>query len=1065
MRPSIVLRNEHSRPPEGRRRLRGARRALAPFLTLAALALGPAAAPLAAQATGTIRGSVVSENARPLAGAQVSIPGTGVGALTNSTGQFLLLNVPSGQHAVRVQMLGYGTSERQVTVTSGETARVDVQLAESAIALDELVVTGTAGGQQARALGNVVGRVSAAEIQELAPTPNVSDMLSVNVPGVRIMATGGEVGAGGVQRIRGASSVSLGGDPLVYVDGVRVSGGNRIGGVGTVAFNHGEPSPINDIPPETIESIEVIKGPAAATLYGTEASNGVINIITKQGAIGEPRIDVRLRQGAYWLPDPVNYFSPTYYRCRGVSQTVDVDPSLQCERGDVVEVRVLKVDKEIYGNDWFQTGMRPAFGADVSGGAGTLRYFFSADWDKEEGYVDYNFRDRLSGRANLSFNPMEELSFDFNLGSVRSTAQSASPQQPITTAIIWGCPSPGCEPGSGASSALDGPRRGYIGYLPERFEEDIEGFQFVDRTTSGLTVTHNPFEWFTHRLVVGGDFSSIRDTRLFRAGGKLGMSNSSGRRDVGNTRSTYMSADYGASATWNPLASLSATTSAGTQFYRRLRESTLSRGDNFPVEALELVSSAAVRTASEEFVENRSLGVYFQEELGWRNRFFLTGAVRGDDNSAFGENFSFVVYPKLSASWVVSEEPFAQNLPWLTTFRLRGAWGRAGTQPDVFDAVRTYEPVTGFEGSPAIIPENVGNPDLKPEVGDEIELGFDAGLLEDRLSAEFTYFRQRTLDALIRVPTLPSLGFPGFQFQNLGETRNQGIEIALNAQAYRSGNVGLDLSFTLASAKNEIVDLGPQDFVIQNVTEGQYMVPGFPIGGIFAKRVVSAELQGLPIFNPTTGLPQRQRTIASSRMCEGGELVEGTNFSRGGGAAVPCDQAPLVYWGQPLPVWSGSGSVNLTLFQNLTLYGLVDFIQGRTWINGDIRSSAHSFFQTRAVVEGNDPIILSYLDMGAEGRPQPGIMSGDFAKLRTISAQYRLPSAWADRLGASRMTFTAALDNVAILWWGDRELFGVRAIDPERNDQTGGDTPGVDASVQEGWPMGRRLTTAIRLTF
>src|SRR5690606_15632558 len=218
------------------------------------------------------------------------------------------------------------------------------------------------------------------------------------------------------------------------------------------------------------------------------------------------------------------------------------------------------------------------------------------------------------------------------------------------------------------------------------------------------------------------------------AGGKLGMTNPSGLRDVGNTRSTYMSADYGASATWAASSSLSLTSSAGAQFYRRVHEATLSRGTQFPLEALETVSSAAVRTSDEEFWENRSFGLYLQEEIGWENRLFLTGALRGDDNSAFGENFSFVVYPKISASWVVSEEPFMENLGWLNTFRLRGAWGRAGTQPDVFDAVRTYEPVTGFEGTPSIIPENVGNPDLKPEVGDEIEVGFDASFLNDRLS-------------------------------------------------------------------------------------------------------------------------------------------------------------------------------------------------------------------------------------------------------------------------------------------------------------------------------------------
>ncbi|MEX2375044.1 MAG: SusC/RagA family TonB-linked outer membrane protein [Dehalococcoidia bacterium] len=1052
------------KPPKAstiRRALVGARDrvrgfAIAGFLPLAmAVVSFVAMVDLAsAQATGSMRGSITSESGRPLVGAQVSIPGTGVGGLTNNTGQFLLLNVPAGEQTVRVETLGYGTREQQVTVTAGQTLNVEMRLGETAISLDALVVTGTAGGQQTRSIGNVVGRLSAADVQQVTPVTNTSDMLSANVPGVRIMSTGGEVGSGGIQRIRGVSSVSLSAAPLVYVDGVRVSGGNSVPGVGTVAFTDGAPSPLNDIQPEDIESIEVIKGPAAATLYGTEASNGVINVITKRGSTGDPTINLRMRQGAYWLSDPVNYFPPTYYRCTGVSQTVDVDPSLQCNAGEIVEVSVLQVDRDIYGNNWFRTGQMPALGADVSGGVGTLRYYFSADWDREQGYVSWNSRDRTTARANLSYNPTDQLSFDFSLGTVRSTAQTASPQQAITTSMLWGCPSPGCEPGSGTSSALDGPFRGYLGYLPERFADgDVQGHQDVDRNTMGLTVTHNPTEWLTHRLVFGGDFSSLRDTRLFRAGGKLGMSNSDGQRDVGSTRSTYMSVDYGGSGTWDATSALSLTTSVGAQFYRRVHEASLARGESFPLELLETVSSGGTRTAEEDFWENRSLGMYVQQEIGWQNRLFLTGAVRGDDNSAFGENFSFIVYPKLSASWVASEEALLSDLSWLTTLRLRGAWGRAGTQPDVFDAVRTYEPVDGYEGSAALAPDNVGNPDLKPEVGDEIELGFDLGLFNDRLSGEFTYFRQRTIDALIRVPTLPSLGFPGFQFQNLGETRNSGIEIGLNAQAYRGSDFNVDVAFTLASSKNEVIDLGSQDFIIQNVTEGQYQVPGFPIGGIFAKRVVSADIvEGTP--NST-----------ANRMCESGMLVPGTEFSAGGGAAVPCEDAPLVYWGQPLPVWSGSASTTVTLFQNITVHGLVDFIQGRTWINGDIRSAHHSFFQTRAAVERTDPILTSYLNMGQDGRPQPGIMSGDFAKLRTVSVQARLPTGWAERLGASRLTLTAAADNLAILWMGDTERFGHPSIDPERGTQGGGQTPGINAVHQEAWPTGKRFTTTLRVTF
>ena len=990
---------------------------------------------------------------QPVVAAQVMIQGTSQGTLTDSRGQFVLQGVSGASVTVRVISLGY----REVSQTL-EVGRLDhvIQMTVSAISLDEVVVTGTAGGQQQRALGNVVGRVAVAEMQQLQPASDVSDMLSANVPGVRIMATGGEVGAGGIQRIRGVSSVSLGGSPLVYVDGVRVSGGNAVSGVGSVGFVRGRPSPIDDIAPESIESIEVIKGPAAATLYGTEASNGVINIITKQGAIGAPRIDMRLRQGAYWLPDPINFFPPTYYRCTGSSSTVDVDPRLQCDPGEIVEVNILRLEKELYGNEWFRTGTMPGIGADISGGAGTLRYFFSGDFERDEGYVSYNYRDRLNGRANLSYAPSETFSIDFNLGTVRSTAQSASPQQPITTSIIWACPSPTCEAGSGAGSRLDGPMRGFIGYLPERFEEDIEGFQFTDRTTGGLTFTHRPTDWFTHRLVAGADFSNLRNTLLFRGGNKPGMINRAGRRDVGNTRLSYASLDYGASVPLQLTSSLSATTSAGAQFYRRVNETSLARGDQFPLDVLETVSSGGTRTGFEEYWENRSFGMYLQEELSWQNRIFLTAAVRGDDNSAFGENFSFVVYPKLSASWVLGEEAFLRDREWLSTLRVRGAWGRAGTQPDVFDAVRTYEPVTGIDGQAVITPENVGNPDLKPEVGDEIEVGLDASFFNERLSLEFTHFRQRTLDALIRVPTLPSLGFPGFQFQNLGETKNSGIEIALTGNVFRGDRAKLDLGITLASAKNEIVSLGSEDFVIQNVGDGQYQVPGFPIGGIFNKRVVSADIvqRNWPLRNTATNI-----------MCEGGERIGNTSFSRGGGAPVPCAQAPRIYWGQPLPVWEGGFNANLTIGENLTLFGLVDFIQGRTWINADIRGANHSFFNTRGVVEGVDPILLSYLALGTDGRAQTGIMSGDFAKLRTVSVQYRLPAAWAGRVGASRMSLNVSGDNLAILWMGARENFGHRSMDPERGAQGGGQTPGINATFQEGWPMGRKITTTLRVTF
>ncbi len=1003
----------------------------------------------------SVGGRVIDHTGRPVAGAQVVIAAGGaqLGAVTNARGQFLIQNVPGDQVTVRVVMMGMREATQTVRVGATD---VVIELQERAIGLDEIVVTGTAGEQLARSVGNAVGRLQVSDLQQVSPAQNVQKLLSANVPGVRIMATSGEVGTGGVSRIRGVSSLTLAATPLLYVDGVRVYGADNAAALGGIGFRvtH-QPSRMNDINPEDIESIEIIKGPAAATLYGTEAANGVIQIITKKGRTGAPRVNVTLKQGANWYPDVYNMFPPVYYQCSGVSRdpSKNVPAALQCNAGEITEVNVLKIDRDIYGNDWFRTGHMQGYAAEISGGAQTVNYFASANMEKDQGALPYNFYDRFSGRANLGYAPHERVSVDMSLGAVRGKGQSASTQQPLSTAIIWACPAPGCEPGSGQPNALDGPYRGYIAYLPEVYQNEIEGFQELDRTTLGVTTQHRPFPWFNHRLVIGGDFTSTRNSDLWRATGSLGNFNPQGRRRVVNLRTSYSSIDYGASATLAAPGDLAFTTSGGLQYYRRMDQTTFAQGENFPVLALETVTSGSSRTATEDFFENKTFGVYVQEQINWANQLYLTGAVRGDDNSAFGENFDFVVYPKLSASWVVSERPFIENIGWLGDLKLRAAWGRAGQQPDVFDALRTYQPTIGIDGA-VVTPENLGNPDLKPEVGEELEVGFDASLVGDRLGVEFTYFRQRTLDAIVRVPTIPSLGFPGVQFQNIGEVRNRGIELAIKTQAYRGRSAGVDLGFTLSSNKNEVVDLGGQPPVVQQAVFGQYHVEGFPLGGIFFRRVVSADLTQV-----------NGRNVATNVMCEGGELVPGTPFSRGGGAPVPCEQAPDVYWGQPVPEWEGSFHSTVTLGRNLQLYGLVDFIRGRTILNGDVSANHRFFLNSRAILERTDPILLGYEILGGTGVQQTGIHSGDFAKLRTVSATYTFPDSWTDRIGGSRIALTASMDNAATLWRGTTELFGHRIMDIERSNQIGGATAGLNAFHQEGWPSLRRFVTTLRVSF
>lgn len=997
----------------------------------AILAMGVTARTASAQQT--ISGLVVEGTMRrPLVGAQVVVVGENRGTVTDNRGRFVITGLTGREVTLRVVMIGYRELTRTVPVGTSDAV---LALVESAISLDQIIVTGTPQQQQRRALGNSVGTVDAASLAEVAPPPNTQRLMS-SVPGVNVMSGGGDVGSGANIRIRGASSLTLSSEPLLYIDGVRVSSTARNGpGVD----GRSPPSRMNDIDPDEIESIEIIKGPAAATLYGTEASNGVINVITRRGRTGAPTATFSVKHGANWLPNPEKLFPPVYYR-NAVGEIVEFHP-MRSDRitgeypGDTIS----------YG-PWFRTGRPQEYEASLSGGTESLRYYFSGGWNRDEGPVTYNWRNRLSARSNLSYTPNEQLSVDFGVSFLKSRYRSAGAAQPISVTILWACPSPGCEPGRNLPGGVDGPTRGYLTGPPERYEEDYEGYEDLNRGIISTTVRHRPLPWFSQRVTVGADYVGQTLSSLARRSTTIGAS-ATGSRSVDNTTESLISADYVASAAAHISEALGLETSVGFQYYRRQTNTATATGNTFPIRALETVTSAALRSGTESFLENKTVGAFFQEQISWKNRVFLTGAVRGDDNSAFGANYEFVVYPKLSGSWVISEEPFFAPVPVLNSLKLRGAWGKAGQQPDAFAAIRTYAPVTGQGGTPTLTPANIGNPDLRPEVGEEIEAGFDASVFDERIGLDFTFYNKKTKDAIVSVPVTPSTGFPGSQFRNIGEVANRGWELGINADAVRRPNIDLSLGFKFSRNKNEVVSLGGPSSLVINAGFGTYNVPGFPLGSIFHTRVVSANLD-------TSGATPR----AINMMCEDGERMPGTNFSRGGGAPVPCEGAPAVYWGSPIPTWEGAASATLTLFNNVQVYSRVDFVGGHTLLSGDIRASLMSFRNQVAIIEARDPILLAYDVL--DTRRQPGIIDAGFAKLRDVSATYTLPQQFSERFGFSRASITMSAQNLWTIWRAQLTDFGVRHVDTEIRNT--GDS--LAAYYQEGWPQLRRFLTTMRVT-
>ena len=1042
-------------------------RALRGFLAsagLLALAVGLVQPPTLAAQAGVVSGTVVdSKSGRPLADATVRVDGGDNAARTGTRGEFRLLNVAGtpglaskfGATGVRLRItrIGYQAT-MAVAAVAGEPVRIE--LTELVVKLDELVVTGTVQEATRRSLGNSVGQVQVANTIALAGAPaKLQDMLSVNVPGVRVTRASGAIGTGGTTRIRGSGSLSLSNEPLLYVDGVRV---NNQAATRSLGFNGQEsPSRINDLNPEEIESIEVLKGPSAATIYGTEASNGVIQIITKRGRGGRPTYEAHVDAGANWISNPWDRYPKDYYVSR-------VDNSIK-----VFDVQRFRRSRGF--PDIFSTGTPLAAGTSISGGSDQLRYFFSGDYNRDEGPVDYNWQNKQALRSNLSYSsPSNKFKMDLSFGYIRSRTRGASGTQPITTSILWACNFPWCEP-SGPDTTKTGWNNaggGFQFYRPEDYQ-GVQGFDNIDKMTMSIQLTHRPFPWLRHRLAVGPDYTNNKSSQLVirdPTGYNPFFAASLGQKQALQLRSTFLTIDYGASADWTVSKSLVATTSAGVQYYSKQFDQVLAQGFEFPIPGPSDVGGGARRDGAEAYQQNKNFGVYAQEQLALNNRIFLTAALRGDGNSAFGKNFKAVYYPKASLAWVLSEESFLSNLKWLTQFKVRGAWGRAGQQPDVFSAIQTYQPSVGPSGSGNVTPQNIGNIDLKPEVGEELELGFDAGMFNQRLGIEFTYYRKDNKDAIISVPNRPSRGFPGAQFLNLGNVRNNGIELGLDGSVINTKNLGIDLRGTIATNASKITDLGgtPTAFVGNSFIQ-QWNAQGYAPNSFFYKRVKSSTVIQVPV-GPYT-LP-----LATNPICEGGtdlaaKLSDGKtpdpNAGVGNGSSVPCGTAPRLYAGRPTPSWNGSFSATVRIGQRLRLLGLIDYVGGHHAIVGDV-GAQHTFFRnSRASVSG-DPIVEAYrLDPNGPGAT--GLFDAGFARLRTVSASYDLPKTLTNWLGASRGSVTLSAENMAFLWRAQKTSFGAEWIDPELLPNRSTDVNGNFGYTQESWPQLARIRTTFRFTF
>jgi TonB-linked SusC/RagA family outer membrane protein len=976
-------------------------------------------APAALAQTGTVEGRVtVQGTGEPIANAEVRILNTNIGTTTNENGEFTLLNVPVGRQQLRVAQIGYRMGLLELNVRPGVSETQEIQLSVTVLRLDEVVVTGTAGQARRREVGNSIAQMQFEEAAD--PPPSMEMMLAGRAAGVSVMQGGGASGSGGQIRLRGTVSVNQSNLPIIYIDGVRTrSEGYRRNRPISDYTGRGanvQANPLNDINPADIERIEIIKGSAASTLYGTEASAGVIQIFTKKGSSGAPRWTFQVDQGfaeerPFGTPlNPYLNLKPAEYN----DSTFASDGTLgggSCA--------VFEPDQPNQDCSWLRRGYRAKYSASVGGGTEGMSYFVSGAYSSYDGVLPNDTERKISTRGNFTFDIRDNIRVDFNTqytnGHIENTAQ-----------------------GNNAHGLTLNVYRMEQNYFDSNDPRDLRALLNQEITTdlnrlvTGLTVNWTPYSWFTNRYVLGYDLAH-QENRNLRPYGFVRYP----RGRVSDDQIIYqlLTNDYVGSINYGLSNTVRGTFSFGGQSVMSKRVTTQTFGTDFAGPGVPEVSDAARFSAAEDRLRTINAGFFFQNVFDIDNKLFITGGLRVDGNSAFGEALGLQAYPKVSLSYVISDASF-----WPTSLgelKLRSAFGYSGRAPDQFDAIRTWESVS-WAGEVGYEPQNLGNDEVGPERTREIEFGFDGGFLNDKLSAEFTWYEQRTTNALFNVRQIPSTGNWNSQAANVGEILNRGIELSVRLNVIQSENFGLELGSNFYTNKSEVVSLG-------DTATGDFAVP-FDIGGDGGGWVETgypiAAARGYMLMNPDE--------IADP------DIVQDTIFGPS----------------QPTFVWNPSVTIDLPYRIQLTARGELQtgaFYEDNASFNalsrsvrwptctesrGDPGESAY------ALMAAGDTTALTAWERAfcipANTDSRLFLFKKDFFKLRDVTL--RVPMDWAVPR-ARNATLSVTVQNW-FRWLNDE----FRVFDPEMSARESMDFQGV-TSIQEHIAPPAIFTASLRFNF
>jgi len=948
-----------------------------------------------------IIGKASNKSGIPAEALSVTIKGTKYGSTTDNTGTYkITAPLKPGKYSLVFSGVGYQSQEAALIVGSGNDYTIDIQLTEFVSKLDEVVVTGNSAGTTRKQLGSYVSTVKADELTK-GSTGNVLAALQGKTAGAQISQNSGDPAGGISVKLRGVSTINGSTEPLYIIDGVIVD--NSTTSVTNTQAGYSTAGAIGqnrlvDINPEDIERIEVLNGAAAAAIYGSRANAGVIQIFTKKGSSGAPKISFsstvsfnELRKKLQVNEAPIKFGGDPELQTQTLITAYGTPPALL--------TNTTAVQRYDYQDYIFRQAMGTDNNISISGGKDKTKYYASASYLSNQGIIRNTDFSRFSFRLNLEQELAKWATVNVNMNYINSTADEKpdgnsfySPTNSVT--IIGNYYNIQQRDALGNIQAIG--ERGRVN--PVSVIEDIKQKQQTNRIITGAGLKINPIHNLTFDFHTGIDnysqggttfippYAYAVSTAFYGAGVPGAVLNQSlnGYASVATNNYFQINHDINGTYNWNINNKWTSVTQVGYSLQYQKDNYLLTQGQGL-APFIQTVNGASTLLPSADIRTEQSIwGEFLQQNFKYRNQFFVTGAIRFDGSSVFGPSQRNQVYRKLSGSYIISGTDYWSKLgvsKWWNLFKVRAAYGESGN----LTGIGPYSRFNNYASNPYLgvgifqTSTQLANTNVKPERQNEVEIGTDMAFANNRINFTFNYYQKKVNDLLISRAIAPTNGFTNL-LDNVGSLQNVGYEVVLNLVPIKTKAFNWDFTLIYNHNENKALNIGQSIILISTDNGGApvAILQNQPIGvfyGTFFARNPDGSL-----LKTSGGLVNGEAGIQNSPL----SYTAQRNSSTG----LPTGTALQKIIGDPNPKYTATFTNDFS-YKKFNLHIQLDAVQGVNVFNADFRTRQGVDNGTVAQQEDLGQLPRGYINSAYQIQ-EWRVDNGSFVKLREVALSFDL---------------------------------------------------------------------------